>query len=445
MDVCIIFPTKDEQQVIGRTIEEYSDYRCVIADDSTDNTRLIAKTYNVRVIEGVGNESGSIRKAIEEVDSEYIVIADSDGSHPASLVKFMIEELNSNDVVVGSRFVDGGGQDQGSLIRSIMSGFASKFARISLGLKVKDDFGRFIATRRKYLLDVPDIVWSNRYDCSSSFLYYANKMGLKIKEIPYFYTCRAAGKSKGSIRKFLKFVLGTALLRIEDNAPFTLKMIQRKLSGGFEISNLSSKQIILSKILYIATIILGLLPIGRGGYLRNAYYWRRRLAYLGKDVIIEDDVRIVSPENIWLIGNNHIDHCVELLASAGKIRIGKNVVLHSFSTVSGKDELEICDYACIGAGARIYPSTNTYRIDRPTSFSAIAEDDMQSVIHGKIRIGKYSFIGANSVLIGSNIGDNCVIGALSFVKKDVPDGAIAVGSPARIIKRLIFYSGYFAK
>lgn len=54
--------------------------------------------------------------------------------------------------------------------------------------------------------------------------------------------------------------------------------------------------------------------------------------------------------------------------------------------------------------------------------------------YGKICIGSHTFVGARSIIMpGVTIGDRCVIGAGSIVTKDIPDGSVAVGSPARII------------
>ncbi len=54
--------------------------------------------------------------------------------------------------------------------------------------------------------------------------------------------------------------------------------------------------------------------------------------------------------------------------------------------------------------------------------------------YGKIEIGEYSFIGANSTILpGVKIGDHCVIGACSLVNKDIPSGMVVAGVPAKII------------
>lgn len=53
---------------------------------------------------------------------------------------------------------------------------------------------------------------------------------------------------------------------------------------------------------------------------------------------------------------------------------------------------------------------------------------------GKVKIGSNTFIGAGSIVLpGVSIGDNCVIGAGSIVRKDIPDGCVAAGNPAKVI------------
>src|SRR5690606_32270085 len=56
----------------------------------------------------------------------------------------------------------------------------------------------------------------------------------------------------------------------------------------------------------------------------------------------------------------------------------------------------------------------------------------------EVRIGNNSWIGENVCIIGANVGNHCVIGANSVVTKDIPDYCIAVGTPAKIIKRYCF-------
>ena len=61
--------------------------------------------------------------------------------------------------------------------------------------------------------------------------------------------------------------------------------------------------------------------------------------------------------------------------------------------------------------------------------------------YGRIRVGSHTFIGANAIIMpGVAIGERCVIGAGSVVTKDIPDGCVACGVPARVIKTTMEYA-----
>jgi acetyltransferase-like isoleucine patch superfamily enzyme len=63
----------------------------------------------------------------------------------------------------------------------------------------------------------------------------------------------------------------------------------------------------------------------------------------------------------------------------------------------------------------------------------------QPIVHkGNVYIGDNSWIGESVSIIGANIGKHCVIGANSVVTHDIPDYCVAVGSPAKVIKRYNF-------
>jgi acetyltransferase-like isoleucine patch superfamily enzyme len=89
-------------------------------------------------------------------------------------------------------------------------------------------------------------------------------------------------------------------------------------------------------------------------------------------------------------------------------------------------------------GEKVLIAPNVYIADCGHEFSDINMPIIEQGISGctnEVIIGSGTWIGTNSVIVGNvNIGVDCVIGANSFVNKDIPDYSVAVGSPAKIIK-----------
>ena len=120
------------------------------------------------------------------------------------------------------------------------------------------------------------------------------------------------------------------------------------------------------------------------------------------------------------------------------------VQAHSASSV-----LRIGENSCIGNNCHIYSlesiiigknvliADNVYLSDNLHAFKNISVPILkQEIIHnGNLEIGSGSWIGENVCVLGSSIGKNTVIGANSVVTKDIPDYCVAVGAPAKIIKR----------
>ncbi|HEY9738238.1 MAG TPA: acyltransferase [Trichocoleus sp.] len=73
-------------------------------------------------------------------------------------------------------------------------------------------------------------------------------------------------------------------------------------------------------------------------------------------------------------------------------------------------------------------------------------DDNPLLVPGEIQVGDHSWLGENVCVYGNvTIGKHCVIGANSVVTKDIPDFSVAVGSPARVVKRYDFVSRQWRK
>lgn len=119
-----------------------------------------------------------------------------------------------------------------------------------------------------------------------------------------------------------------------------------------------------------------------------------------------------------------------------KIEIGNNVTIRPGTMLhadprSGGAGIKIEDKALLGSSVHIYVDTHRYdMIDRPIYDQGFYDSKPVIVKEG-------AWIGANAVILpGVRIGVNSVVGASSVVTKDVPDYAVAVGNPARVVKVL---------
>jgi dolichol-phosphate mannosyltransferase len=112
-DVCVLIPTLDEAETIGRVIDGLRDqgYENVLVIDggSTDGTRDIAHEHGVRIERQSSRGKGSaIREALSMIDAEYVLMLDGDGTYRAADADAMLEPLRSGRAkhVIGNRFAD---------------------------------------------------------------------------------------------------------------------------------------------------------------------------------------------------------------------------------------------------------------------------------------------------------------------------------------------------
>jgi dolichol-phosphate mannosyltransferase len=236
-DVSVIFPTYNEKDNIGPLIEEILKYTpsstevIVVDDNSPDGTWQVVERmrkdlpnlYLLRRMDKRGLAS-ALREGIAFSKGEIIVWSDCDFSMPPEKVKDLLEGIaQGQDVVVGSRFVKGGGVQivtgsNDTLLAYLMSVTLNVFIQRTLGRAFKDYTSGFIAFRRKVLDHV-----SLRGDYGEyfiDFIYRAQKRGYKVLEIPYMCVERRTGVGKTGqrffdyLKKGWKYVWLTLKLRL---------------------------------------------------------------------------------------------------------------------------------------------------------------------------------------------------------------------------------------
>jgi dolichol-phosphate mannosyltransferase len=148
--------------------------------------------------------------------SQAIAQMDADFSHSPSYLPAFLERLESADAVFGSRYVPGGKLDERwGLGRVFLSKFGNNYARILLGLKVRDATGGFRLWRSAVLQAMPlDRIRSEGYVFQVEMAYLAQRLGFAITELPIYFEDRRIGQSKMSLRIQIEAALRVWLLPI---------------------------------------------------------------------------------------------------------------------------------------------------------------------------------------------------------------------------------------
>lgn len=141
-----------------------------------------------------------------------------------------------------------------------------------------------------------------------------------------------------------------------------------------------------------------------------------------------------NKNSIFVGKNTRIGFATRIKAGFdGKITIGKGVWLDDFSFIHAQEEI------IIGDGCMIATSVYVVDFDHkiPTLLFDFRNVHKNTYVRRKIVIGKNVWIGAQCVIVkGVTIGDNAVIGAGSVVTKSIPANSVAVGVPAKVIRKM---------
>jgi dolichol-phosphate mannosyltransferase len=156
---------------------------------------------------------------------DALIEMDADFSHDPKYLPRMLELLEINDVVIGSRYVAGGGTVNWGVGRKILSRGGSVYSRLILGASIRDFTGGFNGWRRKVIesVDLPSLR-SDGYSFQIELKYRAFLRGFKITEFPIVFEDRKIGKSKMHRRIVIE-----ALLRVwgfRFRSPFRQALVQ---------------------------------------------------------------------------------------------------------------------------------------------------------------------------------------------------------------------------
>ncbi len=225
-----MLPTYNEARNIVPLIDEALRQRVgiealVVDDDSPDGTwKLVEemgkKDPRVRLLRRMENRGRGLagidgfKKALS-MGADRIVEMDADFSHDPEYLPALIDASESADLVIGSRYVPGGGDEERGIMRRAVSSLARRYLRWVLGISVCDPTSGYRCFRREALLSLmrKDIRASDPF-IITELLFWSGRLGLRIVEIPIVFRARRAGSSKLRPFTLLKYCVKVLRLRL---------------------------------------------------------------------------------------------------------------------------------------------------------------------------------------------------------------------------------------
>ena len=246
--ICFVLPTYNEEENIENIIQQllkeeknqskHTFSILVVDDNSSDETQTIVQRYTslnskVHLITGQKKGLGDAYKrgfnyALNDLQADLIFQMDSDGQHDTSLIPHFVSSIEEGrDVVIGSRFVEGGTTPDFSFSRLIMSKVGNLLVRYVGGItQVKDCTSGYRAIRASYLKELDFSYLSTRgYSFQSSLICDLAWRGANISEIPIEFSSRQGGDSKLALRDQIEFLLNIPRLgfrNLEDFMKYSL-------------------------------------------------------------------------------------------------------------------------------------------------------------------------------------------------------------------------------
>lgn len=237
VDTWVIVPTYNEADNLDELVEQLLTQPArlgvvVVDDNSPDGTGERADAWAARrpgqvsVVHrpgkmGLGTAYIAGFRAAFDLDATYVMTMDADFSHHPRYVPDMLALAEHKHVVIGSRYVEGGGSRNCTWKRILLSRMANFVARTLLGLKARDATAGFRLYHREVLQSIPlDEIFSSGYSFLVEMLFMCQRRGWSIGEVPIIFEDRRKGKTKISRREVFK-------------AQYTvLRLFVRRIRGG---------------------------------------------------------------------------------------------------------------------------------------------------------------------------------------------------------------------
>lgn len=209
MKLSVISPTYNEAESVGRLVTELekalqsTDYEILISDDdSPDLTwahveEIGRRNPRVRVLRRTANRGlgPSVVDGFSVATGEALACIDADLQHDPTILPQMLKELtNGADLVVGTRYMPGGGTTNWGMIRRMGSWGCTKLAQWLLGVKLRDPMSGYFMMRRTDFLKIREQLNVRGFKILLEIAAYMQPR--RLSEVPYTFGPRAQGESK---------------------------------------------------------------------------------------------------------------------------------------------------------------------------------------------------------------------------------------------------------
>jgi dolichol-phosphate mannosyltransferase len=242
----IVVPTYNERENVARLVAELFEVApgadvCLLDDASPDGTadyagELFGRDPRFGVLRRAGARGygrslvDGYRRALEGGHARLVQL-DADFSHDPARIPALVEASRRADVVIGSRYCEGGGVENWPLRRRLLSRFANAYVSRITGLSVRDTTSGFRCyTRRALRTLLEGRIAGEGYAFLVEATYRARRAGLLVAEVPITFTDRREGQSKMSRKVILESVL----------MPWRLRL--GKKGGGGRMEEVDSRQ-----------------------------------------------------------------------------------------------------------------------------------------------------------------------------------------------------------
>lgn len=296
MKTLVVIPTYNEKDNIARIIKAVfrlplKKLEVLVVDDSSpDGTGTIVKElkkkYPRRLHLLTRKEKNGLGKAYVEGfkwalkrNYDFIVSMDADFSHhPKYLPKMLrLAQEGENDIVIGSRYISGGGIVGWDWRRQLNSRGANIATRAMLGLKPKDSTAGYKVYAKSYLQSLPlDKLVASGYAFQVEMLYLGKERGAKMAELPIIFVDRQRGSSKigGELKRSVKIVWRLFLRRrvVRQGAKFmSVGLMNAFLDGAilFSLVELASLDKIIARIISSSIALTSSYVLNRLWTFRN--------------------------------------------------------------------------------------------------------------------------------------------------------------------------------